>query len=80
MTMQITIDIPETLARDLKKIYKQKDQQKKLINEAVKEKIQHIKKTKKDPFIKWLLNPTKDLSSGLTDISVNHDKYLYGAY
>ncbi|GEM_PF-2351102 len=76
--MQISIELPDKLAKELDSLYKEKDKQKNIIQQAIKEKLERIKRVQKDPFIKWLLNDSKKISSGLTDVSVNHDKYLYG--
>jgi len=76
--MQIAIELPNRLAKELKSLYKEKDEQKNIIQQAIKEKLERLKKIQNDPFIRWLLDDSKKTSSGLTDVSVNHDKYLYG--
>lgn len=75
--MQITVEISDKLGRELKKITKEKNNQKEVIKEAIGEKIERIKKFQNDPFTKWILKKKTGIEDK-PDVSVNHDKYLYG--
>lgn len=71
--MQVTIDIPDNIYRDIKKIDAN-------IESSVLRALEFYAERKKilesDPFIKWLNTPVRD-KEGKTDVSENHDKYIY---
>lgn len=73
--MQVVIELPDKIAKDLKHLYKNKKDQERVLREAVRERIKRIKQFRNDPFVKWLMNE-KNTFKGPRDASKNHDKYL----
>ena len=71
--MQITIDIPDKIAKKFNKKFKPIER-KKMIKQAVQEKIINEIKLEEDPFFKWADKPIKCKEK---DLAKNHDKYLY---
>lgn len=78
--MQLTINIKEEIYKKLQQL---KSVEQKTIDEEIEEAIEEkmLKKTEtmNDPFFKWFLDDKNVFKkgSGETDISENHDKYLY---
>lgn len=75
--MQIAIKLDDKLSRKLKALTNEKNSQEKIIKEALEEKITKITKFENDPFTKWVLNKKTNIKDK-NDVSINHDKYLYG--
>ena len=75
--MQITVDIPDKLAKKFNKKFKP-TQRKKIIEEFIENKINGSKKYKEDTFIKWLMKPVKRIDKDkVNNVSENHDDYIY---
>jgi len=73
--MQISIEIPDKLAKELKSKYT-KSQQKEILKEIIEKNIKKELKHKKDPFIEWLMKPVKSKNKA-RNISEKHNKYIY---
>ena len=71
--MQITIDIPDKLGKKFNSKFKPTER-KKMIKQAVEEKIKNEIKLEEDPFFKWA---EKSIKCKEKDLAGNHDKYLY---
>lgn len=48
------------------------------IEQVIKNQIDHKIDKQDDRFLKWLMDESKNISSGKKDGAENHDHYLYG--
>ena len=72
--MQITVEIPDKLGEKFNK-----KEREKIVISALKNKIKPKKSLKKESFFKWALSKKKSNNiETQSDVSRNHDKYLYG--
>lgn len=72
--MQVTINIPDKLYHDIEK--SSENLESSIIN-ALELYSERKKMIKNDPFYKWMQKPVAARNNE-SDISENHDKYLYG--
>jgi hypothetical protein len=71
--MQITIDIPDKLYHTVETINKNIESS--IVN-ALELYAERQRLLKNDPLYKWFNTPVED-KDGCTDVSENHDKYIY---
>ncbi|MFH0975823.1 MAG: hypothetical protein V1874_08575 [Spirochaetota bacterium] len=77
--MPMNISIPDNVVNKFKQIAPENVDIESFVIETVSNYVDELKDRKEDPFFKFITdrkNHTKN-KDGLTDISVNHDKYLY---
>ncbi|OHD70639.1 MAG: hypothetical protein A2W19_01170 [Spirochaetes bacterium RBG_16_49_21] len=75
--MPLTVTIPDTVVDKCKQIAPDKTNIESFVIEAVSNYADELKERKDDPFFKFIENAKMSNKENLTDISENHDKYLY---
>ena len=71
--MQITINLPEKLISKFKP-----SERERIIKEALEKKAKPDHDFHDDSFFKWATSKKDPGNETRTDVSANHDKYLYG--
>ena len=71
--MQVTIEIPDNLAKGFSR-----NEQERIIKEALEERLKAKKSVKNEPFFRWALAERANDGETREDVSANHDQYLYG--
>ncbi|MBN2402605.1 MAG: hypothetical protein JXN64_09400 [Spirochaetes bacterium] len=75
----MNISIPDNVVNKFKEIAPPNTDIESFVIETVSNYVDELEARREDPFLKYITN-TKNHTvnkDGLTDISVNHDKYLY---